>query len=198
MTNTIQLGRISKLAAVLLTATTCAYAAPARFPVTSDQVIAAMRDRQLPVDGLHVSMPSSITAAIDRPSLQIESVRLLTPHNAQLKVSCRERGACLAFYVSATWSAQSASVSLPPGLGHTDVQTGEAKLEPTATRIAPTLRAGSQATLLFEGDRLHINMRVVCLQGGVPGDKVRVSTPDHKQVYTAEIISPTQLKGSLQ
>jgi len=198
MTKTIQLGRISKLAVVLLVATSCAYAAaPARFPVTSDQVVAAMRDRQLPIEGLHVTMPALITASIDHPSLNIESMTLLSPRNAQLKVSCRERGVCLAFYVSATWPAQSATVTLPPGLGRTDVQTGEAKLERTATRSEPTLRAGSQATLLFEGDRLHIRMRVVCLQGGATGDTVRVSTPDHKQTFTAEILSPTLLKGSL-
>jgi hypothetical protein len=197
MTKTIQLGRILKLAAFLCMATTCAYAAAARFPVTSDQVVAAMRDRQLPIEGLHVTMPTSITASIDHPSLNIESMTLLTPNNAQLRVSCRERGVCLAFYVSATWPAPSATVTMPPGLGHSSGQAGEAKLEHTVTRSEPTLRAGSQATLFFEGDRLHIRMRVVCLQGGVMGDKVRVATPDHKQTYTAEILSPTLLKGSL-
>jgi len=197
MTKTIQIGRILKFAVVLLTTTACAYVPPARFPVTSDQVVAAMRDRQLPIEGLRVIMPTSITASLDHPSLEIESMTLLSPHTAQLKVSCREPGVCLAFYVSATWPAQSVAVTMPPGLGHTIVQAGEAKLERAATRSEPTLRAGSQATLLFEGDRLHIRMRVVCLQGGATGDKVRVSTPDRKQTFTAEILGPTLLKGSL-
>src|SRR5665213_423857 len=170
MTRTIQLGGISKLAVVVLITTACAYAAPARFPVTSDQVVAAMRDRRLPIEGLHVTMPTSITASVDHPSLEIQSMTLLTPHTAQLKVSCREHGACLAFYVSATWPAQSAPVVLPPGPDHAVVQAGEAKLE-RATRSEPTLRAGSQALLLFEGDRLHIRLRVVCEQGGLTGDK---------------------------
>jgi hypothetical protein len=196
MTKTLQLGRISKLAVVLLTMTACACAAPARFPVTSDQVIAAMRDRQLPIEGLHVNMPTAITASMENPSLEIQSMTLLTSHTAQLKVSCREHGVCLAFYVSAAWPAQSAAVILPPGLGHTVVQTGESKQE-RATRSEPTLRAGSQAFLLFEGDRLHIRLRVFCEQSGVTGDKVRVTTPDHKQTYTAEIVSATLLKGSL-
>jgi hypothetical protein len=197
MTKKIQFGRSTKLAAVLWMATTCVYAAAARFPVTSDQVIAAMHDRQLPVEGLQVTMPTSITASIDHPSLNIESMTLLTPHNAQLKVSCRERGVCMAFYVSATWPAPSATVTLPPGLGHSSGEAGETKPARAASWSDLTVRAGSQATLFFEGDRLHILMRVVCLQGGVTGDKVRVATPDHKQTYTAEIISPTLLKGSL-
>jgi hypothetical protein len=197
MTKTIQLGRSTKLAVFLWMATTCVYAAAARFPVTADQVIAAMRDRQLPIDGLHVTMPTSITASIDHPSLNIESMTLLTPHNAQLKVSCRERGVCLAFYVSATWPAPSATVTLPPGLGHSSGQAGDAKLTHVVNSSDLTVRAGSQATLFFEDDRLHILMRVVCLQGGVTGDTVRVTTPDHKQTYTAEILSPTLLKGSL-
>jgi hypothetical protein len=196
MTKTIQLGRILKLVVVLLTTTAYAYPAAARFPVTSDQVIAAMRDRQLPIEGLHVTMPTSITASIDHPSLEIQSMTLLTSHTAQLKVSCRERGVCLAFYVSATWPAQSATVILPPGPDHTIMQAGEAKLE-RATRSEPTLRAGSQALLLFEDDRLHIRLRVICEQSGLTGEKVRVTTPDHKQTYTAEILSPTLLKGSL-
>jgi hypothetical protein len=196
MTKTIKLDRISKLAVVLLTMTACAYGAPARFPVTSDQVIAAMRDRQLPVEGLRVTMPTSITASMENPSLEIQSMTLLTSHTAQLKVSCREHGVCLAFYVSATWPAQSSAVTMPPGLSHTVVQPGELKQE-RATRSEPTLRAGSQALLSFEGDRLHIRLRVICEQSGLMGDKVRVTTPDHKQTYTAEIVSPTLLKGSL-
>jgi hypothetical protein len=50
---------------------------------------------------------------------------------------------------------------------------------------------------VIEGDRLHIRLQVVCLQGGAAGDKVRVSTPDHTQKFTAEILGPTLLKGSL-
>ena len=197
MTKTIQLGRILKIAVVLSTTTACAYVPPVRFPVTSDQVVAAMRERQLPIEGLHVIMPASITATLDHPNLEIESMTLLSPHSAQLKVACREHGVCLAFYASATWPAQSASVTLPPGLGHTDVQTGGAKLERVAARRDPALRAGSQATLMIEGDRLHIRLQVVSLQNGAAGDKVRVSTPDHRQTFTAEILSPTLLKGSL-
>jgi len=197
MTKTIQLGRLLKAAVVLSTATACAYVPPARFPVTSDQVVAAMRDGQLPIEGLHVTMPASITASLDHPDLEIESMTILSPHSAQLKVACREHGVCLAFYVSATWPAQSAAVTLPPGLGHPDVQTGEAKPERVAARREPALRAGSQATLVIEGDRLHIRLQVVCLQGGAAGDKVRVRTPDHTQTFTAEIVSPTLLKGSL-
>jgi hypothetical protein len=197
MTKVIQLGRLLKLAVVLLTATACAYVPPARFPVTSDQVVAAMRNSQLPIEGLHVTMPVVITASLDHPELQIESMTLLSPHSAQLKVACREHGVCLAFYVSATWPAQSASVTLPPGLGHTDVQAGEAKLERVAVRHEPALRAGSRATLVIEGDHLHIRLEVVSLQNGAAGDKVRVSTPDHTRIFTAEILSPTLLKGSL-
>ena len=77
MTKTIQLGRILKVAVVLLTTTACAYVPPVRFPVTSDQVVTAMRDRQLPIEGLHVIMPASITATLDHPELEIESMTLL-------------------------------------------------------------------------------------------------------------------------
>src|ERR1700712_727301 len=98
-----------------------------------------MRDRQLPIEGLHVKMPTAITASMDNPTLEIQSMTLLTSHAAQLKVSCRDHGVCLTFYVSATWPAQSAAVTIPPGLGHTVVQGGEAKLE-RHTPSEPSLR----------------------------------------------------------
>ena len=62
---------------------------------------------------------------------------------------------------------------------------------------APSLRSGSSATLEIEQDKIHIRLAVISLQDGAIGDKVRVTSRDHKQVYMAEIIAPTLLKGTL-
>jgi flagella basal body P-ring formation protein FlgA len=57
--------------------------------------------------------------------------------------------------------------------------------------------AGSRATLWIEAERLHIKVLVVCLEKGVPGQTIRVSSLDRKQTYRAEVIDSTQLKGKL-
>ncbi len=59
------------------------------------------------------------------------------------------------------------------------------------------LRAGSRAKLILEGERLHIELAVVCLEGGDPGRTIRVTGLDHRQTYTAEIIDGSLLKGTL-
>lgn len=57
--------------------------------------------------------------------------------------------------------------------------------------------AGSRATLLIEAKRLHIKVPVVCLEKGVAGQTIRVSSLDRKQTYRAEVVDSTQLKGTL-
>jgi flagella basal body P-ring formation protein FlgA len=59
------------------------------------------------------------------------------------------------------------------------------------------VRKGSTATLLLDSDRVHIRFPVVCLENGVPGQKIRVTGVDRRQVYMAEVIDGTLLKGRL-
>jgi flagella basal body P-ring formation protein FlgA len=58
--------------------------------------------------------------------------------------------------------------------------------------------AGSRATLLLEGDHVHIQVPVVCLQNGAVGQTIRVASPDHKQTYVAQVTGNNVLRGRLQ
>jgi hypothetical protein len=40
-------------------------------------------------------------------------------------------------------------------------------------------------------------MPVICLQGGVRGQTIRVASTDRKQVFDAEIVATGMLKGNL-
>ena len=44
--------------------------------------------------------------------------------------------------------------------------------------------------------RAHVELSVVSLENGAAGHKIRVATPDHKQVYLAEVVSANRLKRS--
>jgi flagella basal body P-ring formation protein FlgA len=58
------------------------------------------------------------------------------------------------------------------------------------------MRAGAHATLMMDDNRSHIQVTVISLENGVVGHRIRVASPDHKQVYVAEVVSSSLLKGS--
>ena len=169
-----------------------------RFSVTSEQVVAAMQGHAWSIEGVRVTLPAAITAAVADPKLGVEAASMLTAHEARLRMVCRVPAACLPFYATATWPESAESVAPPTGR---NAGSGERKTPISAAdkneSSAARLRAGASVTLLLEGERVHIQMQVVSLQGGAAGDKVRVATRDRKQTFVAEIVNPTLLKGSL-
>lgn len=178
-----------------------AHAQTPRFSVTSEQVVTAMQGHAWPIEDVRVTLPTAITAAVADPRLGIETASMVTAHEARLRIVCLVPAACLPFFASAVWPESAEAVKLP-----SDRSTGSAarKSLPSAEPAADTkessparIRAGSPVTLVLEGERIHIRLQAVCLQGGGAGDKVRVTSRDHKQNYVAEIVTPTLLKGRL-
>ncbi len=195
-------------AALATTPPALAQAAP-RSPVRSEQVLAAIQAHGWAIEGVQVVIAAPMTATVAEPALEIQSITMLTAHRVRLRMACRAHTACLPFFAIATWPERTPPESLPPELrgrsaaGNEPLrgEKQELHLQPPAVgpqrTTPPTLRAGAAATLVIDAERIHIRLQVVCLDSGVPGDKVRVTTRDHKQAYTAEIVAPTTLKGSL-
>lgn len=184
----------------------------ARFPVKPEQVVLAMQGRDWLMDGVQVRLAAPVTATVSEPALDIKSVAASYGHETLLRVTCRVSAECLPFFASAVWPAEAPMPGLPPkrnktGVIHTDhAMEGQlpATLELQAGSSAeanvlmpPVIRAGSLATLVLDGPRVHIRMSVVVAQTGHVGDTVRVTTPDRKQVYVAEVLTPELLKGEL-
>jgi len=48
----------------------------------------------------------------------------------------------------------------------------------------------------LDDHRSRIRVSVVSLEKGAAGSRIRVASPDHKQVYVAEVVSSSQLKAS--
>jgi hypothetical protein len=178
-----------------LLASAPAQAPATRFPIASPSILSAMQQKQMPVSGVQLRLAAPITASVEAPVLE---VRLLTPgdkHSAQLLVACRNSAECLPFYVSASWPVEVDVATLHNGFVHATGATHDV-VDRSSSDDTNTLRAGSSATLLLDGERVHVTLRVVCLDGGEPGEKVRVTTLDRRQSYVARVISPGVLRGN--
>ena len=185
----------------------------ARFPVTPEQVSLAMQERDWPMSGVQIRLAATVTATSVQPSLKIDSVALRPGHEALLRMACRVHTECLPFFASAVWPVDA---PMPNLLAKIENKTGSVSsshttnavsagtpeslagsLSATNAPVSPVIRAGSSAMLLLEGTRIHIRLHVVFAQSGHVGDTVRVTTPDRKQVYLAEVLAPDLLKGEL-
>ena len=221
----LNLGRILGLVAatVLVAAPSpIAQAQAKRFPVTNQMVLSAMQLRQLSIDGAQIRISAPVTASVPNPMLDIVTFSSIDKQNAQIRMTCRNKGECLSFYVAVTWpehpaaapqaTSQSSSqntqssqkvapisaitsASSIPATPPTQAQPIRYELPPSAP-TRPDLRAGTPVTLVMEEGRIHIRLRVVSQQNGKVGENVRVSTPDRKQAFVAEIVAPNLLKGS--
>jgi hypothetical protein len=168
-----------------------------RYPVTTAMIVSAMQQRQMPVAGVHIRISAPITALSSNPMLDIQSISLTGTKSAQIRVACRTRNDCLPFYVAAEWTEANDPVSIPVTLSSPSTQPFAATLKaPSGGGGEQLIRSGTTATLVIEDEKVQIRLRVVYLQAGSPGDKVRVTTPDHKQAFVAQVVTPTLLKGS--
>jgi hypothetical protein len=154
-----------------------------------------MQQRQLPVSGVQIRLAAPITSSVAGPELAIHSLTMGDKHSAQLLVGCRNSAECLPFYVSASWPVEVDVASLRANLPDSaeGLRDGAKR---TFSEDVRTFRAGSTATLLLDGERVHVTLRVVCLESGEPGEKVHVTTPDRRQEYVVSVIAPGVLKGT--
>ena len=164
--------------------------APDRFPVTTQQVLLGMQGRGWPLDEVRIRLAAPVTATVQEPALEIKAVSQEHGEEVLLRLSCRVHSECLPFYASATWPAGGAKPALLPSA---EKDSAVAKLPALAEVFA-----GNRATLLLDDGPIHIRLPVVLAQSGHVGQTVRVTTPDRKQTYQAELLSTELLRGELQ
>jgi hypothetical protein len=170
-----------------------------RFALTTRQVVRTLSDNGIVVSDDQVCLLAKIVATERDPVLDIQKVEPLgdlwfgnsTGTQSWFKVACHEPGACLPFYAVVSWPAKSIACS-------NDTFEGSPVVRKTALKpiVAIRMRAGTHATLVMDDDRLHIQIAVISLESGVAGNRIRVASPDHKQVYLAEVVSAHLLKRS--
>jgi hypothetical protein len=170
-----------------------------RFALTTSQVAQTLSAGGIETTDEQVSLLAQVVATQPAPMLDVLSVeplggRLGVRHpdtRSLVKLACHQPGTCLPFYAIVNWP-EGAVVPASGALGASLF----AKSAASKTNGSVTMRAGTHATMVMDDSRSHIQVAVVTLESGIAGKKIRVASPDHKQVYVAEVVSANQLKRS--
>ena len=182
---------VYSLPCVIVTAVALsAAAAPVHYAISAEQISSAISDAGMPVSPAEVMLLTQVRANTDAPKLKVKSIQSLGGRAAIVRMECETSVQCLPFFVKME-SRDGESVTISPSV----VQT-----LPSVTRAssrAIVTRAGTKATLLLEGARIHIRIPVVCIENGVRGEKIRVKAIGNQQLYEASVVEATLLKGSL-
>jgi hypothetical protein len=181
-----------------------------RFPLTERQVARALSERGIQTADEQVSLSARMVATEPEPILDVLSVETLgespsAKHSqvrSRVKLACRLPGRCLPFYAIvnkpelAGDPATIASTTSPAVSSARVSASAAARNAQLNARSDITMRAGTRATLVMDDHRSHIQVTVITLENGIVGHRIRVASPDHKQVYFGEVVTASLLKGS--
>jgi len=169
-----------------------AAAMTAQSPITAGQVAVALDSVGMNTTAEQVVVPDDVVAKTSAPALKVESMEFWGDRQLKVRLGCVNPGECLPFFVAVRGS------KAQPVLAAVADRPPAANLPVKSDSTSFTLMAGSRATLLLEGDHVHIQVPVVCLQNGAVGQTIRVASPDHKQTYVAQVMGNNVLRGRLQ
>jgi len=170
-----------------------------RFALTAGQVARALCAGGIETTEEQVSLLTRVVATEPDPALDILSVEppskgrpaQHSPVRSQVRLACHLPGKCLPFYAIVSWSEPPAGPAANPST--VSPVTRNILFDPNREI---TMRAGTHASLVMDDGRSHIQVAVISLENGMAGHRIRVSSPDHKQVYFGEVVSASLLKGS--
>jgi hypothetical protein len=168
-----------------------AVAASGRVTITAEQVAAAINGAGMKVSADQVVLLTDVVATGSAPKLKVESMERWGDHQMKFRLDCVKAGECLPFFVAVRWSQ---AESVPPVFAdHSSTAILLAKPDSNSLIV----RAGSPAVLLLDGDHIHIQLPVVCLENGAIGQTIRVASTDRRQTYTAQVGDGAVLRGRL-
>ena len=171
-----------------------ALAASGRYAITSDSIASAIAGMGMQVSPAQVTMLTDAVASTPAPHLSVISMQRwpgdrVPGGRMMVRLQCQNPGECVPFFVAVHLSGTSRS------------QTDFSELPVPAARPRTSqqfaVHAGASATLLLDGDHVHIRVAVTCLQNGASGQTVRAAGPDHLQMYTAQVVGDGLLRGRL-
>lgn len=176
---------------VVASATVFASAVPAHFAISPEQVAVALGSAGIQVDPTQVALLSAPVATSATPSLKVRTVAPSGDHTALARIECVNAQECLPFFVRIQTGSSGDALAAPL---HAE-QHRVSPYQPSARSVV--VRAGSQAVLLLESERVHIRIPVICVENGATGERIRVKGTLNRLTYTAEVVDANLLKGSL-
>jgi hypothetical protein len=164
----------------------------ASYPISREQVAAAVNRLGMPVAPEQVTLLADVVATTSAPRLTVRSIEPWGNQRMTARIECESSDQCLPFFVSLnTGSGASAQ---PVAVAQTYL-TSQSPSGSSPRHFA--VKSGTPATLLLDGDRVHIRLSVVCLESGAPGQTIRVTDREHKMVFHAQVVDGGLLKGRL-
>jgi hypothetical protein len=160
-----------------------------RTPVSREQVAEVLRSAGIDTSADQLQPLSNATAVPGAP-LRVIKLKEKSARGLLAELACQDARECLPFYVliQRPVTASNGSSKLP-----------EIRLSPTAAKKTerPLVVRGQSVTLVMEKTNVRIMLSAICMEGGMPGQTIRVSSPDRKRVYTAEVVSHNLVRGTL-
>lgn len=189
-------GRVTRLVAVaaLLGIATNATGSvsPGRFIISPEHVVRALEQVGISPDADNVEFLSLVSSAIQNPQLSVVNIARWRPGDLKVRLRCRSNRECLPFYVVLR---DTKAEKIPSGLlSATQVNPVPVKKQRKPVD-KPLVRGGQRATLVLKNHDLRITIPVICLESGVRGEIIRLSSPDRKQKYAGEVVAAGLLQG---
>jgi hypothetical protein len=158
--------------------------------ISSEQVAESLRSAGIETTPDHFH-PLSNATAFPGALLRVVKVKKESAGTLLAELACQEPRECLPFYVRIQQPAAAANTvsSLPELRGNPEA--AKHKVE------RPLVVRGQPVTLVFEKTNVRIVLSAICMEGGMPGQTIHVSSPDRKRVYTAEVVSHNMVRGTL-
>jgi len=139
-----------------------------------------------------IALPAEVVATTLSPALRVHSVEKLGNDRLLARVECVKSSQCLPFLVQIQLREGSeAKIDVPGAEATKPLRTMQAD-------SALALRSGSPVTLMLDGDHVHVRMRAICLQGGAPGQIIRVTDTNHRLIYSAQVVGTSLVQGRLK
>ncbi len=174
-----------------------ALAASRHYSISTEQIAATVDKLGMQVTSNQVTLLTDVVAATPAPVLQVQSLERLGADRFLVRLDCETREDCLPFMVNVRVDEGSAA-QIAAIVSQLSLLKGA--IPGSAPRPQPesiVIRSGSKATLLLEGEHIHITIPVICLDSGAAGQKIRATDKEHRRIYTAQVIEDGLLQGRL-
>ena len=116
-------------------------------------------------------------------------------HRMKVRLDCTNSEECVPFYVTIDKNGDNLAEPSPIAPSQGREPSPLARLRTGSD--TPVMRAGSNVVLLLDGDRMQIELPVVCLENGSIGQTIWVASRDRRQTYTAQVFDAGTLRGRL-
>jgi len=165
-----------------------ALAAPGRYAITTERIAAAVSGNGVQVTPEQVTLFTGVVASVANPELKVQSIDRSGDGQAIARIVCADTAQCLPFLVTLR-VANAASIEI--------ASNRPAYYAATSRPAQFVVRQGARTALYLDGAHVHISLSAISLENGVPGQLIRATSLDRRQVFTVQVAGDGTLRGRL-